>query len=211
MGTIKPTLIAGAMSGEPDEPYAWLAPEDGSRVPLADLAGMPVPEKNAVSIIAAFDPEASGRAGAFMNPIFFDPDYGALTVAEREFIGVVVSAANSCVTCLIIHSHKLGELIGDHARARRIAVNYRSVRLSPEERAIADYCIKVTRHPGELEHADIAKLREAGLSDRKIYYLVELAACYNLTNRLTSSYGMRPDDEFFDQMYANTDHVSPPT
>lgn len=47
-----------------------------------------------------------------------------------------------------------------------------------------------------MEEADIQALRAAGLDDRKIYYVVEMAALYNLTNRITAGYGMRPDDGF---------------
>jgi uncharacterized peroxidase-related enzyme len=132
----------------------------------------------------------------FVNPIFEDPNHGLLSLAERELIGVVVSSANACVTCLIVHEYKLGESIGDHSRARRVAVNYRTVALSAQERAIADFVLKVTEQPGKLEPADIEKLREVGLSDAKIFYVIEIAATYNLSNRVMSAYGMRPDDEF---------------
>jgi alkylhydroperoxidase family enzyme len=47
-----------------------------------------------------------------------------------------------------------------------------------------------------MEEADIQGLRDAGLSDAKIYYVVELAGLFNLTNRLTSAYGMRLDEDF---------------
>jgi AhpD family alkylhydroperoxidase len=75
--------------------------------------------------------------GAYMMPAFVDPSYGLLTIAEREFIAVVVSSTNSCPTCLVFHGHNLGKEIGDHGRARRIGINYRAVELTVEERAIA--------------------------------------------------------------------------
>ena len=100
------------------------------------------------------------------------------------------------MTCSIIHTYKLGKQLGDHGRARRIAINYRTVTLSVQERAMADFAVKITERPRELEPADLDKLREAGLSDAKVFYVIEIAAMYNLTNRLTAAYGMRPDDEF---------------
>lgn len=109
---------------------------------------------------------------------------------------MVVSATNSCPTCLVFHGHNLGKEIGDHGRVRRIGINYRSVELSVEERAIADFCVKITEQPGRMEEADIPALRDAGLSDAKIYYVIELAGLFNVTNRLTSAYGMRLDDDF---------------
>jgi uncharacterized peroxidase-related enzyme len=178
------------------EPYGWLAGDDNYQLPAEWLESMPIPERHSTRILASYDEVGFARAGAYMMPVFFDEKYGLLTLAEREFIGVVVSAINSCPTCLIIHSHRLGEFIGDHGRARRIAINYRTVDLSLEERAIADYCTKLTERPGTMEAADLQPLRDAGLSDAKIYFIIELAAVFNLTNRMTSGYGMRPDDEF---------------
>ncbi len=71
------------------------------------------------------------------------------------------------------HGYILGKYIGDHSRARRIAINYRTVALSAQERAIADFAVKVTEQPGKLEPSDIEKLREVGLSDAKIFYVIE--------------------------------------
>ncbi len=179
-----------------DDPYAWLAPVDPSYVLPQDWLDSPVPEKNAMKVLNPYDVASNERMAAYMGPPFMDPDYGLLSMAERKLIGVVVSSINACVTCLIIHGHALGELIGDHGRARRIAINYRTVELSPQERAIADYCVKLTQTPSEMEQADLQRLRDTGISDHKIYYIVEMAALFNMTNRLTAGYGMRPDEEF---------------
>jgi uncharacterized peroxidase-related enzyme len=178
------------------DPYLWLTGDPSFRFPDDVREQIQVPEKNSMEILASFNVAGNERGGAYMTPIFLDPEYGLLTLAEREFIGVVVSATNSCTTCLIIHCQKLGEHIGDHGRARRIAINYRAVSLSAEERAIADYCVKLSEWPGRLEESDLKTLRSAGISDEKIYYIIEVAAVFNLTNRMTSGYGMRPDDEF---------------
>ena len=179
-----------------EDPYCWLQGVPGYEPAAEWLAALPVPEKHSLSILQSFDEAGSARRGAFIGPLFFDPAYGLLTLAEREFIGVVVSAVNACITCLVVHTQRLGELIADHGRARRISINYRSVGLSQQERAIADFCVKLTEHPGRMEEADIKRLREAGLTDHKIYFIVELVAAFNLTNRMTSGYGVRPDDDF---------------
>ena len=175
--------------------YGWLSCPDDYQLP-DHLDPGDLPEHGSLRILGYFDEPGMARSYDFLGPILGDPDYGVLTLAEREFIGVVVSAANSCVTCLIIHTQKLGELIGDQGRARRISINYRTVGLSPEERAVADFCVKVTEQPGRLEEADVRVLRDAGVSDEKIYYVVQTVAAFNFTNRMTSAYGMRPDDDF---------------
>ncbi|MEC3909517.1 peroxidase-related enzyme [Sphingobium sp. CR2-8] len=178
------------------DPYGWLTPRKGCEVDPDSLEGLPVPERHAIAILSSFEKEGRARQGAYMLPVLFDPDYGRLNLAEREFIGVVVSAVNHCITCLIVHTHLLGEHIGDHGRARRIGINYRQVTLSSRERAIADFCVKLTSHPGHIERADMQALQNEGLDDETIYYVVELAGLFNMTNRTTAAYGMRPDDEF---------------
>ena len=183
------------------DPYSWLTGDDTYTLPpewLAMLAD--VPEKHAARILASIDAESFSRYVAYVNPIFADPAHGLLSLAERELIGVVVSSRNACVTCLIIHQHLLGEFIGDHNRARRIAINYRTVELSPSERAIADFAMKLTDEPDRLDPSDLQALRDAGLTDAKIFYVIEIAALFNFTNRIMSAYGMRPDDEFMMQL-----------
>ena len=192
MSNVKSTLEPGYKDADA---YGWLAGDDSYTLPPECLES-PVPELHSARILASYDEAGFNRGGAFMQPIFYDPEYGCLTMAERRFIGVVVSCVNFCPTCLIIHTHKLGEAIGDHGRAKRIAINYRAVGLSVEERAIADYSVKLTEQPGPMEPADVQALRDAGISDAKIYNIVELVCVYNLTNRMTAGYGMRPDDEF---------------
>ena len=166
----KTTLTADFRSSEP---YGWLPGDDSYQFPQEVLDEMSVPEIHSMRILASYEEAGFFRMGAYMMPAFIDPAYGVLTLAEREFIAVVVSAVNSCNTCLVYHGHQLGREIGDHGRARRIGINYRAVELGVEERAIADFCVKITEQPGRMEEADIQALRAAGVSDRKIYYIIE--------------------------------------
>ncbi|HEU5101788.1 MAG TPA: peroxidase-related enzyme [Roseiflexaceae bacterium] len=180
-----------------DDPYCWLSGNDTYQLPAEWLELIAdSPEQHSARILASIDQESFARYVMYVNPVFFDPAHGLLSLAERELIGVVVSSINACVTCLIIHGYQLGKYIGDHSRARRIAINYRTVGLSAQERAMADFAVKITEQPGKLEPADLQKLRDVGLSDAKIFYVIEMAGMYNFTNRIMSAYGMRPDDEF---------------
>jgi uncharacterized peroxidase-related enzyme len=176
--------------------FGWLKSDENYLLPAVWLENMPAPEKASARIWASFDEEGFGRMGQFLAPIFHEPSYGTLSMAERALIGVVVSSMNACVTCLIVHTHKLGVHIGDHGRARRLAVNYRTVTLSQQERAIADYSVKLTEQPEKMEEADMQGLRDAGLSEARIFNVVEMVAAFNFTNRMTSGFGMRADDDF---------------
>ncbi len=188
------TFVPGFKS---TDPYSWLSGNDNYELPAEWLKLLvDIPEKHSARILASIDEESFARYAMFVNIVFQDPEHGLLPLAKREFIGVVVSSINACVTCLIIHTYRLGKYIGDHSRARRIAVNYRTVALSEQERAIADFAVKITEQPGTLEAADLQKLRDVDLRDAEIFYIIEIAAMYNFTNRIMSAYGMRPDDEF---------------
>src|SRR5437588_9692823 len=48
-----------------------------------------------------------------------------LSAAEREMIGVVVSAENRCLYCLIAHGAELRRLLGDGPLADTLAADYR--------------------------------------------------------------------------------------
>ncbi|MGB0507398.1 MAG: peroxidase-related enzyme [Pikeienuella sp.] len=134
----------------------------------------------------------------------FSQMYGALmlapsdvTKAEREMIAVVVSAHNHCHYCLVAHGAALRGLTGDAKLADTIAANYRHADLTVPQRAMLDFALKVTRASAEIEEPDRQILRDAGWSDRAIWDIAEVAAFFNMSNRMSSAVGMRPNDEYY--------------
>lgn len=65
-----------------------------------------------------------------------------------------------------------------------MADDYTKAELTPRERLIADYTVKVTRTPDACSPADIEQLRGAGLTDRDIVCLVEIIAYQNMSTRI---------------------------
>lgn len=110
---------------------------------------------------------------------------------------LVVSAENRCKPCVFGHAAALQEATGDPARVARIEVNFRHAGLSPRERALADYALKITRVPGEIEAGDLDRLRDAGLSEVQILDAAAVAAYFNFSNRLNSAIGVPPNDEAY--------------
>ena len=121
----------------------------------------------------------------------------ALTPAEREMIGIVVSAENRCLYCLVSHSAELRQLTGDPVLAEQIAFDYRRAPLEPRTRAMLDYAVKITRSPVECDEGDLERLRALGFTDQAIFDVAETAAMYNFTNRLASATGMMPNREYY--------------
>ena len=75
----------------------------------------------------------------------------------------------------------------DQKLAEQVRDDFTKADLTPRERRIADFTAKVTRLPNACSPADIAALREVGLSDRDILGLVEIIAYYNMSTRLFES------------------------
>lgn len=125
------------------------------------------------------------------------PESSELSHAEREMIGVVVSAANGCVACLLTHVQALGTIIDNPRHAMRIGLGYRHVRLSDRERAIADFAELLTLTPGAVEDLHLEPLRISGLGDEGVLEVVSITAAFNYLNRLSSGMGIVPEDQLF--------------
>jgi uncharacterized peroxidase-related enzyme len=75
----------------------------------------------------------------------------------------------------------------DQRLAEQVKDDFTKADLSPRERRIADFTVKVTRTPNACYPADVQALREVGLGDKDILSLVEIIAYYNLSTRLFES------------------------
>lgn len=115
-----------------------------------------------------------------------------LDAADREMIAVVVSMANGCLYCLVAHGAALREALGDPVLADRITLDHRRAGLDRRRAAICDYAVKVTRTPLDTRPDDLAELRDLGLTEEEVWDVIELAAMYNFTNRLSLATGCCP-------------------
>ena len=75
----------------------------------------------------------------------------------------------------------------DEKFAEQVKDDFTKAALSPRERCIADFAVKVTRMANACSPADIQALRAAGLNDKDILSLVEIVAYYNFSTRLFES------------------------
>lgn len=113
-----------------------------------------------------------------------------LTRAERELIGVVVSAANRCAYCVRHHAEPLRAYWKEEARVAAAAADWRQTELTDRERALATYADKLTRAPGDMAEEDVASLRAAGFTDRDILDANMITAYFNFVNRLAAGLGV---------------------
>lgn len=142
----------------------------------------------------AFDPEALRIFVEGYNRLMFGDS--ELSRLEREMIAVVVSARNRCYYCLVSHGQAVRELSGRPELGEQLVMNYRVAALAPRQRAMLDFCVKLTDSPEAIEEPDRERLRAAGFSNRGVWDIVATAAFYAMSNRLAIGTEMQPNPEY---------------
>ena len=119
-----------------------------------------------------------------------------LTKLEREMIAVVVSSINRCFYCLTAHGAAVRELSGNTILGEQLVMNYRTAELDARQRAMLDFTARLTSASYTVEEAHRQSLRDVGFSDRDIWDIINVAAFFNMTNRVASGTAMVPNDEY---------------
>jgi uncharacterized peroxidase-related enzyme len=179
-----------------------------SRYPVPELKDLPedirsrilaVQEKSGfvpnVFLALAHRPDEF-RAFFAYHDALMEKDSG-LTKAEREMIVVATSGANGCPYCVVAHGAILRIRARNPRLADQVAVNYRKAEITPRQRSMLDFAMKVAAESHAVGDADFAALREAGYSDEDIWDIGAVAAFFALSNRMANLIGMRPNDEFY--------------
>jgi len=122
---------------------------------------------------------------------------GGLTKAEREMIVVATSSANQCHYCVIAHGAILRIRAKNPQVADQIAVNYRKADITPRQRAMLDFAMKVSAEAHRISEADFVQIAGHGFSDDDIWDIAAISAFFALSNRMANVTAMRPNDEFY--------------
>ncbi len=122
---------------------------------------------------------------------------GSLSKGEREMIVTATSAANHCLYCVVAHGAILRIYEKKPLVADQVAVNYRKADITPRQRAMLDFAMKVCLRSHEIEEADSAALRPHGFSDEDIWDIAAITAFFGLSNRMASFADMLPNPEFY--------------
>jgi len=120
-----------------------------------------------------------------------------LTKAERELVVVATSGANHCPYCVVAHGAILRIRSKDPHLADRVAVNPWRAELDERRRAIVDLALSLARRPELFGEADVARARDAGLTDDEIWDVGAITALFAASNRLAHLAGLRPNPEFY--------------
>jgi len=122
---------------------------------------------------------------------------GGLTKAEREMIVVATSGANDCLYCVVAHGAILRIYAKNPLVADQVAVNPNKADITPRQRAMLAFALKVALHSSQIGDDDFAALKAHGFSDEDAWDIGAIAAFFALSNRMAALVQMRPNDEFF--------------
>ena len=143
-----------------------------SRYPVPELKDLPADIRERIVAVqdkAGFVPNvfltlahrpAEFRAFFAYHDALMEKDSG-LTKAEREMIVVATSGANQCQYCVVAHGAILRIRAKNPLIADQVSVNYRKADITPKQRAMLDFAMKIALEPWTAGEADFDSLREA--------------------------------------------------
>jgi uncharacterized peroxidase-related enzyme len=120
-----------------------------------------------------------------------------LSKGEREMIVTTTSAANKCLYCVVAHGAILRIYEKKPLVADQVAINHRKADISPRQRAMLDFALKVCQQSDAIEESDFAALHAHGFDDEDIWDIAAITAFFGLSNRMASFSGMMPNPEFY--------------
>ncbi|MHA6641175.1 peroxidase-related enzyme [Mesorhizobium sp. A623] len=179
-----------------------------SRFPVPEIKDLPddireriltVQEKSGfvpnVFLTLAYRPDEFRAFMAYHDALMDKP--GPITKAEREMIVVATSNANQCQYCVVAHGAILRVRAKDPLIADQIAINYRKADITPRQRAMLDFAMKVSFQAYEVGDADMEALKKHGFSEDDIWDIGAISAFFGMSNRLANVTSMRPNNEFY--------------
>lgn len=133
---------------------------------------------------ALMEPESCGRTSN-------------LSKGDREMIVTTTSSANGCLYCVVAHGALLRIYEKKPLVTDQVATNYRKADITPRQKTMLDFAMKVCQRSHELGEDDFAPLHAHGFDDEDIWDIAAITAFFGLSNRLANVSGMRPNDEFY--------------
>ena len=180
-----------------------------SRYPVPELKDLPEDLRTRILEVqekAGFVPNvflalahrpAEWRAFMAYHDALLLKETGSLSKGEREMIIVTTSAANQCLYCVVAHGAILRVYEKKPLIADQLATNYRKADITPRQRAMLDFAMKVCINSAAVDEADFAALRAHGFDDEDIWDIGAITAFFGLSNRMANLTGMRPNDAFY--------------
>ncbi len=81
--------------------------------------------------------------------------------------------------------------------ADQVAINYRKADVTPRQRAMLEFAMKVSLESHTVGDPDYDELRKHGFTDEDIWDIAGIAAFFAMSNRIANAISLRPNDEFY--------------
>lgn len=179
-----------------------------SRFPVPAVAELPedvrerilqVQEKSGfvpnVFLTLAHRPDEFRAFFAYHDALMLRPS--GLSKGEKEMIVVATSGANHCLYCVVAHGAILRIYEKKPLLADQVAVNHRKADITPRQRAMLDFAMKVCLDSAAVGEDDFAALRAHGFSDEDAWDIGAITALFGLSNRMANMTSMQPNAEFY--------------
>lgn len=148
-----------------------------------------------VFLVLAYRPDELRAFMDYHDALMLRDD--GLTKGEKEMIVVATSGANHCLYCVVAHGAILRIVEKNALLADQLAVNHRKADITPRQRAMLDFALKVSLESAQVGDADFAALEAAGFSQDQAWSIAAITGFFAMSNRMANVTGMRPNDEFF--------------
>ena len=184
-----------------------------ARYPLPDLNSLPEDLKTKILGVqekAGFIPNvflalarrpAEWRAFFAYHDALMEPESvgrsSHLSKGDREMIVVATSSANGCLYCVVAHGALLRIYEKKPLVTDQVATNWRKADITPRQKAMLEFAMKVCLRSSELGEEDFAPLHAHGFDDEDIWDIAAITAFFGLSNRIASFSNMAPNPEFY--------------
>jgi uncharacterized peroxidase-related enzyme len=180
-----------------------------SRFPVPELKNLPDDIREAILSVqekAGFVPNVfltlAHRPGEFRaffayHDALMLKETGSLSKADREMIVTATSAKNDCLYCVVAHGALLRIYAKNPIVADQVAVNHLKADITPRQKAMLDFAVKVCLDSAAIGESDYASLHAHGFDDEDIWDIATITAFFGMSNRIANSIGMRPNNEFY--------------
>jgi uncharacterized peroxidase-related enzyme len=120
-----------------------------------------------------------------------------LSKGEKEMIIVATSGANGCLYCVVAHGAILRIYEKNPLIADQLATNYLKADITPRQKAMLGFAMKVCNASYAVTDDDFAQLHDHGFTDEDAWDIAGITALFGLSNRMANVTSMRPNDEFY--------------
>jgi uncharacterized peroxidase-related enzyme len=112
-------------------------------------------------------------------------------------IVVATSSVNQCQYCVVAHGAILRIRAKNPLIADQVATNYRKADITPRQKAMIDFAMKVSQTAQLVGETDFDALKAHGFSEEDVWDIAAIAAFFGLSNRMANVTSMRPNTEFY--------------